>query len=68
MTWAPRLKSDFNIDIEIYLTCGASVRIIACIEEAAVITRILDHLKSKNETRKSVPMPENGAPLGALFG
>jgi hypothetical protein len=41
---------------------------MACIEEPAVIKKILDHLKRKDETRGSVPKPESRAPLGALFG
>ncbi len=68
MSWAQRLKRVFNIDVEICSICGGSVRIIACIEDPVVIKKILDHLKSKDETRTSVPMPESRAPPGALFG
>ena len=38
MTWAQRLKRVFNIDIETCSECGSNVRIIACIEDPAVIS------------------------------
>ena len=37
MTWAQRLKRVFNIDIETCSECGGDVRIIASIEDPAVI-------------------------------
>jgi len=75
-----RLNSAFNIDIETCPACGGAVRImpkalamlagqaLACIEDPAVIRKILDHLKSKDETREPFPLPESRAPPGALFG
>ena len=47
MTWAQRLKRVFNIDIEICDKCGGDVRIIASIEDPAVIRKILTHLNTK---------------------
>ena len=48
MTWAQRLKRVFNIDIETCRECGGAVRIIiACIEDPAVIEKILTHVKEK---------------------
>ncbi len=46
MRWAQRLKRVFGIDIE---TCagGGAMRIIACIEDPAVIKAILAHLADK---------------------
>jgi hypothetical protein len=44
MTWAQRLKRVFRIDIETCRRCGGKLRMIASIEEPAVIERILDHL------------------------
>lgn len=41
MTWAQRLKRVFNIDIETCSECGGDVRIIASIEDPAVIQKIL---------------------------
>jgi hypothetical protein len=68
MTWAQRLKRVFNIDIEICRDCGGAVKVIACIEDPVVIRKILDHLKSKDETPEPVLKPESRAPPGALFG
>jgi len=47
MTWAQRLKRVFNIDIETCDECGGDVRIIASIEDPAVIRTILAHLDKK---------------------
>ena len=47
MTWMQRLKRVFNIDIETCERCAGQVKIIACIEDPAVIERILAHLKGK---------------------
>jgi hypothetical protein len=44
MSWAQRLKRVFAIDIEICRRCGGRLRVIASIEEPAVIERILKHL------------------------
>jgi hypothetical protein len=44
LTWAQRLKRVFRIDIETCERCGGKVRIIASIEDPAVIGRILAHL------------------------
>ena len=43
MTWAQRLKRVFHIDIETCSECGGAVRIIASIEDPAVINKILAH-------------------------
>lgn len=47
MTWAQRLKRVFNIDVSICTKCGGEARIIACIEDQAIIDRILAHLFKK---------------------
>jgi hypothetical protein len=44
------------------------VRILACVENPAVIQKIIDHLKRKDETCEPFPLPESRAPPGALFG
>jgi hypothetical protein len=43
MAWAQRLKRVFQIDIE-QCECGGRLKIIASIEDAATIRRILEHL------------------------
>jgi len=50
MSWAQRLKRVFAIDIETCRQCGGKLRVIASIEEPAVIERILDHLSHTAET------------------
>jgi hypothetical protein len=45
--WTQRLKRVFNIDIETCSKCGGAVKVIACIEDPAVIEKILAHLNEK---------------------
>ena len=44
MGWARLLRRVFDIDLEHCLQCGGEFKIIAAIEEPAVIVRILKHL------------------------
>jgi hypothetical protein len=50
LTWAQRLKRVFTIDIEVCRRCGGRLRVIASIEEPAVIERILEHLGGAGES------------------
>jgi Putative transposase len=60
MNWARRLKRVFGIDIESCARCGGKLKIIASIEEPAVIAKILAHLE------KTAPDPHQAElPLGA---
>jgi len=59
MTWAQRLKRVFNIEIEVCRHCQGPVKIIACIEDPAVIERILACLYSKSD----VATIQTGGPL-----
>jgi ribosomal protein S27E len=45
MSWAQRLKRVFAIDIEHCRRCGGKLRVIASIEDPALIERILAHLE-----------------------
>jgi hypothetical protein len=65
MTWAQRLKRVFNIDIEICDKCGGDVRIIASIEDPAVISKILTHLNEK--AVHTDLLPQCRAPPGTGF-
>ena len=47
MRWMQRLKRVFHIDIEHCGVCGATLRVIACIETPQVIERILAHLAAR---------------------
>ncbi len=62
MTWVQRLKCVFNIDIETCGACVAAMKVIACIEDPAVIKQILDYLKHKAETGGSRALPESRTP------
>lgn len=45
-----RLKRVFAIDIEVCRRCGGKLKVIASIEEPAVIERILEHLGGDAES------------------
>ena len=49
MSWAQRLKRVFRIEIERCARCGGAVRVIAAIEDPAVIERILAHVGELKE-------------------
>ena len=56
MTWSQRLRRVFGIDIETCPLCGGALQIIACIDDPAVIQKILTHIDSKNtSTAKTLP-------------
>ena len=57
MTWAQRLKRVFAIEIEKCEKCGGKAKIIACIEDAEVIEKILKHLglDEPSQTRNRSP-------------
>ena len=72
MTWAQLLKRVFGIDIETCRACGATVRIIACIEDPVVIEKILTRLDSKNPCTASARSPSclwrEKSPLALMCG
>ena len=49
MSWAQRLKRMFRIEIERCGRCGGRMKVIAAIEDPAVIERILGHLGELDE-------------------
>ena len=61
MNWAQRLKRVFDIDVEICDQCGGAVKVIACIEDPAVIKKILDHLDKTAPTEQE-QLPQSRAP------
>ena len=65
MTWAKRLKRVFAMDLERCRRCGGKLRVIASIEDEAVIERILDHLGRDGEGRGLAP-PSRAPPQGDL--
>jgi hypothetical protein len=50
MTWAKTLKRVFSIDIATCSECGGPVKVIASIEDPAIISKILAHLDGKTTT------------------
>ncbi len=71
MIWMQRLKRVFNIDIETCGCCGGKVKVIASIEDPAVIAHILKHLKQKEALHAGVQPhdlpPERAPPQTSLF-
>ena len=68
MTWMQRLKRVFNLDIETCERCAGQVKIIACIEDPAVIERILAHVNGKAPSAGTALRPEGrGPPRARLF-
>jgi hypothetical protein len=47
LTWAQRLARVFGIDVSTCENCGGKLRIIASVEDPAVIRRILNHLAAR---------------------
>ena len=67
MSWAQRLKRVFNIDMQTCSKCGGAVRVIACIEDPAVIEKILTHLQEKVVPGPNDLLPQRRAPPAGLF-
>lgn len=62
MTWAQRLKRVFNIDVTTCSECGGFVKVIAAIEEPALIKKILGHVNQKPMTEEDNQLPLPRAP------
>jgi len=58
MTWAKRLKRVFNIDIETCDECGGDVKIVASIEDPAVIQKILTYLNNTVRSDATTLLPD----------
>jgi hypothetical protein len=59
MSWARRLKRVFGIEIEQCARCGGRLKVIASIEEPALIERILAHRRERGE--EAAPTAAHGA-------
>jgi len=66
LTWSQRLKRVFAIDIETCRRCGGQLKVIASIEEPAVIERILEHLGGDGEPADPAN-PSRAPPRGDLL-
>ena len=60
-TWASLMARTFGLDVLACPRCGGRLRLVALIEEAAVIDRILRHLGLPTET--PAPCPARAPPL-----
>ncbi len=71
MTWARRLQRVFAIDIECCARCGGRLRVLASIEEPALIARILAHRRERGAEDSPVASLGPRAPppgrAGTLF-
>ena len=66
MRWAQRLQRVFGIDVERCVRCGKGVKVIASIEEPALIERILAPVRAQAETSAaSLGPPSTGPPVSA---
>ena len=68
MTWGQRLKRVFKIEIETCEACGGKVKVIACIEDPAVIKRILAHLENSQDAGLHPEHPPRAPPQLTLPG
>ena len=68
MTWAQRLKRVFKIDIEICETCGGKMKVIASIEDPAVVKRMLAHLDNRQGAGQHPEHPPRAPPQLVLPG
>ena len=65
ISWARLLKRVFNIDVETCHVCSGKMKIIAAIEDPAVIKKILTHLGLPTKAPK--PWPARGPPAPDPF-
>ncbi|MBX3701372.1 MAG: transposase [Dokdonella sp.] len=65
MTWAQRLKRVFSIDVTPCVHCGGAVRIVASIEEPAVVRAILAHFEKHGAREAAHYRPAARAPSAA---
>ena len=54
MSRAQRLKQVFNIYVKTCRVCGGAAKVIACIEDPAVISKILKHLQEQSPLDSAV--------------
>ena len=66
MTWAQRLKRVFKIDIETCDQCGGALKVIASIEDPAVVRWILDHLEPRPDSNATPTHRARAPPAAAV--
>ena len=68
MTWAQRLQRVFKMEIETCAACGGKMKVITCIEDPAVIKRILAPLDSHPRSAQHPEYPPRAPPQLTLPG
>ena len=68
MSWAQRLKRVLKIEIETCASCGGQMKVIASIEDPAVIKRILAHLDNHPGKGQHPEHPPRAPPQFELPG
>ena len=68
MSWTQCLKRVFKIEIETCEICGGQVKVIAAIEDPAVIKRILAHLENSQDAGPHPEHPPRAPPQFVLPG
>jgi hypothetical protein len=68
MTWARRLQRVFAIDIERCVRCGGQLKVIASIEQPALIARLLAHRRERGEEDPPVASLGPRAPPPGMSG
>ena len=64
MTWAQRLKRVFKIDIETCDQCGGTVKVIACIEDPAIVEANPGSPRATDRSQHNIHAPRPSAPAG----
>ena len=67
MKWARRLKRVYGIEIETCAGCGGKLRVIASLEEPAIIAKVLSHLE-RTACDREQPQLERLRPIGGRGG
>ena len=68
MTWMQRLKRVFAIEIETCQRCGGKLEVIASIEDAELIGRILEHrAQHGDDDLRGTPFAPRAPPQPSLF-
>lgn len=62
MNWAQRLKRVFGIDVNTCVHCGGAVRVVAAVEEATAIRKILAHFEKHGALEQAHYRPAQRAP------
>ena len=63
-----RLKRVFNIDVEACSECGGDVKIIASIEDPAIIQKILAHMGDNTTSAVTALLPDCRASPSPVMG